>query len=273
MSHNFIGTEKVVNVLSVNYYSGKFVELMTRSLLLLNPFIKFNFYIFDNGSTDGSLNFLNKSELVNIKLVSVENNYEEGSYNHAFALDYLINEVEHDPCDAFLLIDSDCFSLKKDWLSEFLTDILIGNMDVVGVPAYCPTICKDNEYLWPGFTLMRPNVILKIKEMKWSYIPKPSHNKPNDSGQLASSQIIEYGFRYHYLERTKPIPVGNVSMEKWSIESTVHHFFAASAGRGFLKQFCYIYGDKTRGRYISKKIKTWHLFRQTEIKGLMKQAF
>lgn len=256
-------------VLSVNYYSGRFTELMIKSVITLNPKIDINVILFDNGSSDGSLNFI-KNCTKPITVLHGENPYSIGSYSHGFAIDRLISEVDSSSVDVVLLLDTDCFSFEPNWLSDYAEKLISNELEMLGAPAFCPIVSDENRYLWPGFTLLSPKVIEFIQTNKLSCMPSSEDSKPNDSGQTMFSKAIDAGHRFEYLERTPPHNIGSVEMEKWSIDDKVHHFFAASMARGIQNPFRHIYGDKSRGRYITKRFQAWRMFRQKDVRDLLK---
>jgi len=258
-----------ISVLTVNFFSGRFTELLAHSLFKLNLDADIELNIFDNGSTDLSLDFVNNFRHGKINVMAEPCPFPVGSSSHGFAVDYLLRHCVLEKADAVCLIDSDCFSFTQGWLSDYSVDIVNGNTDIIAAQAFCPTVEEKNRYMWPGFTLYHPDQVGFLLENDMSFIPQARINQVNDSGQIVSLELEKVGSRVRYLPRTAPNQVGKMTLEKWSIDSKINHFFAASMAAGVKNPLAYVYGDKTRGRYIAKLYKAWRLFQQLEVKKLL----
>lgn len=257
-----------VHVATVNYNSGKFTELLLKSLISLNPRINFSFSIFDNGSRDGSLNFLKSVHNVEFRVVSERNPYPTGSNNHAFGLDQLISTFDQGCANYYMTVDTDCFSLSHGWVESRVTNLLEG-CQLVGATAYCPTVENGFSYIWPGFSIMTLDVVRSIRENRLSYAARRDVGIVKDTGQVISDFLKSSGFQLKFLPRTPPKSIGSVALEKWSIDEDIHHFFAASKPATFLQNFRYVHNDRARGRYIQKRIEAWRFFRQHDIREIL----
>lgn len=259
-----------VALLTVNYYSGRFTELLVRSVAYLNPEHSIKFHVFDNGSSDGSLRFFDSEPGIEVRVISQQCPHSQPSFSHGFGVDSLMRDCAAEDFDLVLLIDTDCFSLEPRWLDRYLDLIASKDLDLLGAPAYCPSASEEHRYLWPGFTFFSIRAVATIRELGLSFVPDRNHPKPNDSGQLVSDTLLSEKFEHEFLTRTEPMSIGSVKLEKWSIDSRIHHFFAASMARSTKNPFAFIYGDRHRGRYITKRFQAWRLFRQPEIRKIMR---
>lgn len=257
-----------VAICTVNARSGQFLNLMVNCVTLFNPGLNVEFFIFDNGSTDGSLDFSTGQE--HIQVFRDPSVPCHGSEGHGAAMDWLLHRHEVSRKDVVVLIDPDCFSFSPNWLRQYVDQLSTEKLDALGATAYCPTVCEENCYLWPGFCMFSARGVRYIRERALSFRPGIVRSKVQDTGQIISNAMILDNRSLRFLPRTPPASVGSVPMEKWSIDRTVHHFFAATPPNDFLGYFRYIYGDKSRGRYFAKAIKKLMFFSQPDIRAVLR---
>jgi hypothetical protein len=258
-----------ISVGTVNFYSGRFTELLVKSTLRLNQDLELSFLIFDNGSDDGSLEFLTQEPGLPAGSISHQNPHSSPSANHGFCVDALVRHETSAEKDYLCLIDSDCFSLEEGWLDKYIGVMSRDSVDVLGAQAYCPVEREECRYLWPGFLILNKKTVEIIRRENWSFVPRHDAQAPNDSGQAVSWSLHKEKLVIRYLDRTPPQKIGSVQLEKWSIDNTVNHFFAASMARSTKNPFGRVYGDRSRGRYWQKRVSEWRLFRQAPIRALL----
>lgn len=261
-----------ISITTVNYYSGRFTELLFRSSRVLNPGLDADFYIYDNGSSDGSLDFCEKVTTRRPTVIPGAEVVPQGNRSHAHALDRLFADRRVRSADVVCVVDSDCFSTQENWLTGYAKEVGNGDFDAIGATAYCPSVGPGNAYLWPGFLILGRRAIRTVLQDGLSFMPGVIGGQPKDSGQLLSDALNRTDLAVRFLERTPPRKIGNVQMEKWSIDNAVDHFFAASGKCSPRHWFRYVYGDKARGTNLARIIKAWRLFRQPDIASLMSCA-
>ena len=194
-------SKPMITILTVNYKTSDFIELMLYSFKRLT-YYPYKVIICDNYSSD--------SEIVKLaKIVQKYNNVDVvfrrqtqfGSIGHAEALDLLVSKVD---TPYFVVMDSDCVFLKKDWDKD-----LIGRIDkknkVIGT-ALPPT--KENVkpsnfplvfavlYEAEVFKKLNPSFMPgnlkqdKAKDTGWEIREKYLNN--NLSGEVFESKNTKY---------------------------------------------------------------------------------
>lgn len=120
--------DKLITVLTVNYNTADFIELMLYALykLTLNPY---KVIICDNGSKDSEIIKLAKvvQKYDNIELI-LRKQSSFGSIGHAEAMDLLVSKVD---TKYFVTMDSDALFLSKGWDKDIISSI-DENVKVIG---------------------------------------------------------------------------------------------------------------------------------------------
>jgi glycosyltransferase involved in cell wall biosynthesis len=114
-------SNELITVLITNYNTIDFIKLSLYSLEKLTK-NSFKVIINDNGSNSYNIKELQKleKEKAYLKVNYRISAYKEASFAHAEALDILINMVE---TEYFVVLDSDCVFLMKDWDQYCLEEI------------------------------------------------------------------------------------------------------------------------------------------------------
>lgn len=110
----------LITVLTVNYNTSDFIELMLYALMQLtsNPY---RVIICDNGSNKKDLIKLKRmTKLYNNISIILRKQTKAGSFGHGEALDYLVQLVE---TDYFVVMDADAIFLANDWDNILLSGL------------------------------------------------------------------------------------------------------------------------------------------------------
>ena len=121
-------SKPIITVVSVNYNTSVFQELMMYSLTNLT-FNSFKVIYCDNGSGRENLAMLNNlsNNYANL-MVIYRNQTKDASIEHATALDKMIKMVD---TEYTVVMDSDCTFLMKNW-DEYLLNEIDNKIKIVG---------------------------------------------------------------------------------------------------------------------------------------------
>jgi glycosyltransferase involved in cell wall biosynthesis len=199
-----------IQFLVANYNSIDHIHILVKSLRTYHPGVSYQLLVADQGSTDGSLEYLEKLEEVKLwKLEEREFNkdynenqrylvekYNLWSYLHLFfvkrtievdarkfhgaAINFLVGKVD---APLFATLDTDMEFLGPFWFQPFLENILVGNA-VVGT-TQDPISFHIGKFF--GFTCFRTHPCLAVYDM--NKIPKNIDFNTDDCFELRMPMI------------------------------------------------------------------------------------
>lgn len=119
----------LITILITNYNTINFIKLNLYAIEKLTK-NSFKVIINDNGSRDYDIKELKKLEMEKdyLKVNYRKSKYKEASYAHGEALDILIDMVD---TPYFVILDSDCVFLMKDW-DEYCLSKIDDKVKIVG---------------------------------------------------------------------------------------------------------------------------------------------
>jgi glycosyltransferase involved in cell wall biosynthesis len=179
--------DELVSIVVVNYNTKELIKLVIDSIIHYTDYKNYEILIVDNGSTDGSLDLLDKlSRSKNIRLIKHNQKKSIGSMAHSRALDLGVSLAKG---KFILTLDADSFPIKKGWLKEL---IKLYNSDkkirIVGA--------KRGDYVHPSCLLIKKKTILKNN---LSFMPENNF----DTGLYMSYFLVKKGFKKRLLPKTK----------------------------------------------------------------------
>jgi GT2 family glycosyltransferase len=169
-----------------------------------------NFYpiIIDNGSTDGTVDFLDKKEYIskNIDMTLVYNQDNLGvigGRNQGYSLSKSIQDIDY-----ICFLDNDQF-VKKGWLDQYYSFIDKGNYDIVGCDAWlmnrdfkpiynCKKSSDPFSYVGCGGMFLKKDVAfnLEINGCIFDEIFNPAYFEDPDLNFRARLKNYKIGWNY-----------------------------------------------------------------------------
>jgi len=171
-----------VTILTVNFNTRRFIELCVKSVLQ-NTTVPFRLIVVDNGSTDGSKEYLlplAKSGKIHL----VVRKSKMAASEHGRALDQILYSAGLVKTKLVCTIDSDAYVAKKGWIAELNRQR--GNYFAVGYEHF-----RDPHYLHPACMLFNYGTLLRIGKPTFALTKKD--NQFYDTGIIVSQTALRNG--------------------------------------------------------------------------------
>jgi len=222
-------TEPLITILTVNYNTSDFIDLM---LYCLKSLTKNNYKVIicDNGSS-----FQDKNDLIdivrkfqNINLIFREQT-KAGSIGHAEGLDRLVSEVN---TPYFAVLDSDALFLLKDW-DQLLLSKINNKIKCIGTPIV-PNPIKPTNFPLMFATMYETNT---FKSLNCSFMPDMKNiSQGRDTGWQVRENFLNSGykgenFNVYNTRHYKKGAFQSVLCAEYYLEG-VEHIIASHFGRG-----------------------------------------
>lgn len=229
----------LITILTVNYNTSEFIELM---LQILNKLTKNSFQIFicDNGSKEKEIRYLKKFSKAypNVSLFFRQQS-ETGSIGHGEALNFLVSKVN---TPYFVILDADAVFLIKNW-DEFLIRELNSSVKVVGTQA---SGNKPQDFPLMYAVLFETRT---FSELNISFLPSSSKDINKDTGWEIREKYLEHGYKGKIIQSRntrvyKNGPFSNLIVSEYYLDS-IEQIFACHFGRGASLGYA-----KRRGLYL-----------------------
>jgi glycosyltransferase involved in cell wall biosynthesis len=171
-----------VTIIVVNYNTKKFIELCIKSIYK-NTTPPFNLIIADNGSTDGSVEFM-KPLAQSGKIHLVSRRTGQSASEHGKAIDHILYDSGLIKTQLICTIDSDAYAAKSGWNDELNKQR--GDNFAVGYQHF-----RDQHYLHPACMLFEYSKILKMGRPSFALMKKDG--KFYDTGIVVSQTALKRG--------------------------------------------------------------------------------
>lgn len=168
-----------VTIITVNYNTRRFIELCIKSIFK-NTMMPYRMIVVDNGSTDGSIEYLRKIN----EIILVTRRTRLSASEHGRAIDQVLYRSGYINTPLICTIDSDAFAAKKGWLSELNKQR--GAHFAVGYEHF-----REPHYLHPACMLFDYNKLLKIGKPSFALIK--TRNTFIDTGIAVSKAALDHG--------------------------------------------------------------------------------
>jgi glycosyltransferase involved in cell wall biosynthesis len=203
------GKTPSVTIVTVNFNTLDFIRLGISKVFELSD-LPFEMIVVDNGSTDGSLEYL-KSEK-RIRLLQLKQNI-----GHAPALDYAMRYVT---TKYVVVLESDAHPIHNKWLSSLIEPL---NKEVLASGVH-----HHRSYVHPACMAMETETFRKFDlTFKPNWPPDGDLKKLGvthwDVGEYISMVILRHGKKLHYFERSNKPSVSILGSEYGGI--VYHHFY------------------------------------------------
>lgn len=207
-----------VTIVTVNWNSLPFLRLMLTAVQACSP-ADAEIFVVDNGSSDGSREFLSTQKGVRSRLLPF-------NVGHGPALDMVIPSID---TEYVAILDVDAFPISRDWL-DLSVDALSSGVQISGARMW-------RNYVHPCFLVARTEVLHKNRltfRAVGRTTPRIFNPAPLflDVGESLSQRVItKYGgsSALHYFERTDSLAGGSAGSVFADI---VYHNFYATQGIG-----------------------------------------
>lgn len=197
-----------VSILTVNYNTLDFIKLLISKVYEYAD-MPFELIVVDNGSTDGSLEYLRNENRV--RLIEIGRNI-----GHGPALDYAMIHVK---TRYVVVMDSDAHPISDKWLSSMIAPL---NSETLASGIY-----HHRNYVHPACMAIETEVYFALKTTFRPNWPKDGDISKLgvsnwDAGEHISMRILKFGKKLHYFELSNKPDVAIVGSEYGGI---VYHQF------------------------------------------------
>jgi GT2 family glycosyltransferase len=173
-----------VTILTVNYNTHRFIELCLKSIYK-NTTLPFRLIVVDNGSTDGSLDYLQRVRQAEQAIVLTRRTSLSAS-EHGRALDFVLYRTGYVKTPLVCTIDSDAFAAKKGWLKEL--DKQRNGHFAVGYEHF-----RDSRCLHPACMLFDYKKLRGLGDPSFALVKKGG--RFFDTGIAVSESALAKGYR------------------------------------------------------------------------------
>lgn len=195
-----------VDILTVNRCNLPWLKLLVRQIERFKPEVPSELFVWDNASTDGSLEWLSGNK------VKCYLNPEPGGHAHG-----LIGLMEKSSAPYVAFIDVDAMPIKAGWLDDAVEILKDEKVGAAGLSLRLPGQ-YHKDFVHPSYCVFRRELYQQLK-----LDPRIVHDYERaafDVGEVMCAKIEEAGYRLHYLGNAMSIPdeierLGNKVVHAW----------------------------------------------------------
>jgi len=172
-----------VTIIVVNYNTKKFIELCLKSIVK-NTIMPYRVIAVDNGSSDGSMEYLLRVSTAYHNIHVVRRNAKLSAVEHGRAIDQILYTSRIIKTPLVCTIDSDAYAAKKGWLAE--VNEKRGNAFAAGYEHF-----RDSRCLHPACMLFDYKKLLLLGRPSFALAKRGGRFL--DTGIMVSERALEYG--------------------------------------------------------------------------------